>query len=159
MHLAHAAPVRAPGSAHHHLEGSSSWESGWLLSTPAYTGGRGGNGSPCPEHLQVELWCRALLEEGGLVLGLWARKGMSLLPAHPRNITAVGRSGRQMGGWVRQCSSALIIQVSLPPASEACFPLPSPSCPISQEVLEERTPHVPSVTSSAHGCNVPAVKH
>lgn len=66
---------------------------------------------------------------------------------------------RQTDGWM---GSTVWLraqrQVSLPPVSEACFPLPSLSCLISQEVLGESAPHVPTVTSPAPGRNVPAVK-
>ena len=99
VHLVHAAPGWAPGSACQPLEGAGSWQPGWLLSAPAYLGGRGGNGSPRPEHLQLELWCRAQVEEGGLVLGLWAGMGLSPMPVHCRTVPSVGRSGRWTDGW------------------------------------------------------------
>lgn len=113
---------------------------------------------PYPKHLQFELWCRAPVEEGGLVLGLRAGKEVSPPASSPQDGHRC-QEVRQTDGWM---GSTVWLraqrQVSLPPVSEACFPLPSLSCLISQEVLGESAPHVPTVMSPAPGRNVPAVK-
>lgn len=60
---------------------------------------------PYPKHLQLELWCRAPVEEGGLVLGLRAGKEVS-----PLAQLTPGWSGRQMDGWGQQCGSVLSVR-------------------------------------------------
>lgn len=83
MHLVHAAPGRAPGSAHQHLKGAGSQEPAWLLSAPAYPGERDGNESPAPSIFCLSpsagLWLRA---EG--LWGTLSGNRVSSLPADPR---------------------------------------------------------------------------
>lgn len=106
MDLAHAAPGRVPSSAHPHLEGAGSLEPGWLLSAQVNPEESGGNGYPHSEHLQVV--------EGHLVLVIWAGKGMSSLPAQPKMVTTVRRSGRETDRWGQQCGSMLQCSAVLP---------------------------------------------
>lgn len=161
----HAASGRAPGSACWHLEGASSWEPGWLLSTPAYPEGRSGNGSPHLEHLQLELWCRVPVVEGGLVLvlpGLGRVKLAESLPARPRTVTTVERSGRQMDRWGQHCGSVLwhsasrclcLLLLKHVFLSHPCLAL------LARRCLGKGLHMFPVPPAPTPGSNVPAVKH
>lgn len=129
-------------------------------------------------------WCLPIGISRELVLGSW--RGSFLLIQNGSSCSSISSLGSGWGG--RACAGTLswegdvpppghhcwevgqtdgrmglTVQLSaqhaLPPASEPCFPLPSLSCLVSQEVLGERALHVPSVTSPTPGSNVPAVKH